>query len=116
RIIGDAAEYDHPPDYTSFFQARREEHAKLGLSVLEITNELRRSYALSAFDVVDDTEDTLRSALADVERERLENIKAQAEWNERMVARIAEREAALEITGRGVVDDKETEPHSPVQK
>ncbi|MBU0584019.1 MAG: hypothetical protein KKB66_15995 [Alphaproteobacteria bacterium] len=95
-----AADGDHPPDYEFFFEARREEYAKLGLSVLEITEELRRCYRLSDTDGADDAKGTLRLVLAEVESERQERIKRNAEWAERMVTWRSENISPLDVLVR----------------
>ncbi|MGX1307077.1 hypothetical protein AB7M35_001797 [Amorphus suaedae] len=48
RHISACSEHADPPDYDDFFKPRREGYARLGLDALELANDLRRNFGISA--------------------------------------------------------------------
>lgn len=80
KYVKDTAEYSDPPDYTSAFEARQIQYAKLGLEAIDIANILRKEHKLPARDYGDsDPETFMRERIKLIEKrqiERHENSKA----------------------------------------
>nr|WP_295937332.1 hypothetical protein [uncultured Acidovorax sp.] len=74
RDIGEAAENDwDPPEHPTYFRARREGYAKLGLSVLEVMRSLEKLVNKEGGDdLLEDLADRLRAASEQLDRERKE--------------------------------------------
>jgi hypothetical protein len=48
RFVSASAENAYPPEYEEFFEPRQEGYAKLGLTTLQLIDDLRRKHGVSA--------------------------------------------------------------------